>query len=79
MIWRSLLDGTFRGNLLVDRFSGADSRPFLLDKLRNFDYYILQRNCTIMAKMKVAQQSAALVLFLIPLFLFACGMLEVGK
>ena len=32
-----------------------------------------------MAKMKVAKQSAALVLFLIPLFLVACGMLEVGK
>ena len=32
-----------------------------------------------MAKMKVAQQSAAFVLFLIPLFLVACSTLEVGK
>jgi hypothetical protein len=29
--------------------------------------------------LKVAKQSAALVLFLIPLCLVACGMLEVGK
>ena len=63
----------------MDRFSGADSRPFLLDKFGNFNDYALQRSCTVMAKMKVAKQSAALVLFLIPLFLVACGMLEVGK
>jgi hypothetical protein len=29
--------------------------------------------------MKVAKQNAAFVLFLIPLFLVACGTLEVGK